>query len=270
MTGRETPGDAPLAAHVWPDIPDGPLILVPAGSTEQHGPHLPLDTDSIIATAVATAAAAALNGDPSRDDGGAVLVAPTLNYGASGEHQGFPGTVSIGHDALSLVLIELVRSLSTWAGRIVVVNGHGGNVPTVAATVSRMRGEGHDVAWVPCVIADGDAHAGRTETSLLLHLAPTSVDLARARPGNSEPIAGLLPRLAADGVRAVSESGVLGDPTGASAEEGAAILAAMADEVCRRIRALGDRSPNTESPDSEWTNSESPNTESPNSEWTVG
>ena len=61
-----------------------------------------------------------------------MLIAPAIAYGASGEHQAFAGTVSLGHDALRLVLVELVRSLSTWAGRIVLVNGHGGNVPTLA------------------------------------------------------------------------------------------------------------------------------------------
>src|SRR4030081_1452778 len=81
----------------------GPLLAVPLGSTEQHGPHLPLDTDTRIATALAAGLARR------RDDG---VVAPALPYGASGEHAGFPGTLSVGTPALELLLVELVRSAS--------------------------------------------------------------------------------------------------------------------------------------------------------------
>jgi creatinine amidohydrolase/Fe(II)-dependent formamide hydrolase-like protein len=69
-----------------------PTILIPVGSTEQHGPHLPLDTDTRIATAVARTATEGLNGS----DQDQYLLAPAIAYGASGEHEGFPGTVSIG------------------------------------------------------------------------------------------------------------------------------------------------------------------------------
>src|SRR4051794_27413330 len=95
------------------------LVLVPVGSTEQHGPHLPLDTDTVIATAVAHGVAAELPG---------TWVAPPISYGSSGEHQSFPGTASIGTEALTHVLVELARSMRTWASRVVFVNAHGGNV----------------------------------------------------------------------------------------------------------------------------------------------
>jgi mycofactocin system creatininase family protein len=228
-----------LSGRRWPELGTRPLVLVPAGSTEQHGPHLPLSTDSVIATAVAEHAARTL--------GGGALVAPALAYGASGEHEGFAGTVSIGHEALAAVLVELVRSLSRWAGRIVIVNGHGGNLPTVASAVVRMVGEGHDVAWVPCAVPPGftlagmtyrpDAHAGRTETSLMLHLAPELVALDRAWAGNTAPMVELLPGLRRDGVSTLAPNGVLGDPAGASGGEGAALLAAMVDAVVRGVRS---------------------------------
>jgi creatinine amidohydrolase len=89
----------------WPEVPSGALFLVPTGSYEQHGPHLPLDTDTTIATAVARRAADVLAGGD-----GPVLVGPAIAYGASGEHQDFPGTVSIGTDALRQELVELGRS----------------------------------------------------------------------------------------------------------------------------------------------------------------
>ncbi|MFE9924566.1 mycofactocin biosynthesis peptidyl-dipeptidase MftE [Streptomyces sp. NPDC005774] len=220
-----------LASTVWPSVGSGALVLVPVGSTEQHGPHLPLDTDTVIAHTVARRAAEALPGGPA----GPPLVAPALAYGASGEHAGFPGTVSIGHEALRGVLVEIVRSLALWAGRIVFVNGHGGNVTTLDSALVELRTEGHDVAWTGCDVPGGDAHAGRTETSVMLHLAPEHVRLDAAVAGDTRPPAVLLPDLRARGVRAVSPSGVLGDPSGASAEEGLGILDSMVSATAGRI-----------------------------------
>jgi mycofactocin system creatininase family protein len=222
-----------LARTVWPAVTSNALVLVPVGSTEQHGPHLPLDTDSGIARAVAERAADALPPGPS----GPPLVAPTMVYGASGEHAGFPGTVSIGHEALSSVIVEMVRSLSLWAGRVVFVNGHGGNTRTLDTSIGRLRAEGHDVAWTGCGVLGGDAHAGRTETSVMLHLAPQDVRMNAAVAGDTRPISVLMPDLVAHGVRAVSPSGVLGDPTGASAEEGREAVESMVSATVRRIAA---------------------------------
>ncbi|MGW3312941.1 mycofactocin biosynthesis peptidyl-dipeptidase MftE [Streptomyces sp. NPDC001073] len=223
--------DAELARHPWPRVPTkGTTVLVPVGSTEQHGPHLPLDTDSAIALAVAERAAERL--------GGQVLVAPVLAYGNSGEHAGFPGTVSIGHEALRFVLVELVRSLGLWAGRIVFVNGHGGNVRSLDAAVTQLRAEGHRTAWTGCAFPGSDAHAGRTETSVMLHLAPERVDMSAARAGNTAPLAELLPALTTAGVRAVAPDGVLGDPTRATAEEGRRLLETQAESVARRVAAF--------------------------------
>ncbi|RSN69265.1 mycofactocin biosynthesis peptidyl-dipeptidase MftE [Actinomadura sp. WAC 06369] len=218
-----------LAGAAWPEVRERPPVLVPVGSTEQHGPHLPLNTDTVVARAVAERAADAL--------GGPVLVAPALAYGSSGEHAGFPGTVSIGRDALELVLVETVRSLALWAGRVVFVNGHGGNAAALDAAAGRMRAEGHDAGWVGCGVPGGDAHAGLTETSVMLHLAPELVRPSRAVAGDTRPIAELLPELVARGVRAVAPSGVLGDPAGASAERGREIVDAMVAAVVRRIGA---------------------------------
>lgn len=223
--------DTELAGRTWPRVePTGTTVLVPVGSTEQHGPHLPLDTDSAIACAVAERAAARLEGP--------VVVAPVLAYGNSGEHAGFPGTVSIGHEALRFVLVELVRSLGLWAARTVFVNGHGGNVRTLDEAVAQMRAEGHVVAWTGCDFPGTDAHAGHTETSVMLQLAPERVNLEAAAVGNTAPLADLLPGLLAGGVRAVSPNGVLGDPTRATAEEGRRLLDIQAETVARRIGAF--------------------------------
>lgn len=212
-------------------------MLLPVGSVEQHGPHLPLDTDAVVADAVARRAAELLTRE--RPDE-AVLVAPVLVYGASGEHQDFPGTCSIGTEALRLMTVELVRSIRTWAERVVLVNGHGGNGQAVRAAVSQLRAEGHTVAWTPCTASSSrgrrDAHAGFTETSLMLHLQPERVRLEHAVPGNLTPIARLLPELVRGGVAAVSVNGVLGDPAGATAAGGARLLEAMAADVARCTR----------------------------------
>ena len=219
----------PLADATWVELPDRPTVLVPVGSIEQHGPHLPLDTDTAIAEAVSRGAADVIGGD--------VLVAPALSYGSSGEHQSFAGTCSIGTEVLQQVVIELVRSLRTWAGRVVLVNAHGGNLTALTAAVVQMRDEGHDVAWVPCATEDVDLHAGYTETSLMLHLRPDSVRVDRAEPGDTRPLGEILPLLMQGGVAAVSANGVLGDPTGSTASHGAAVLATMVGQTVDALTA---------------------------------
>jgi creatinine amidohydrolase len=219
-----------LAALAWPDVAavaGRSILVVPVGSTEQHGPHLPLGTDSDVAVALADRLAAA------RPD---VLVAPALPYGSAGEHAAFPGTLSIGAAALELVVVELVRSADAFAG-VVLVSGHGGNAEPLAAAVATLRTEGRSVlGWSPR-IPTGDAHAGRTETSLLLALAPGLVRPEAAEPGDLRPLAAVIGELRRGGVAAVSPNGVLGDPTGATAEEGRHLLDALAYDLVASVEA---------------------------------
>jgi mycofactocin system creatininase family protein len=198
----------------------GELLVVPLGATEQHGPHLPLGTDTVIAGAPASSLDA--------------VIAPAPAYGSSGEHGAFAGTLSIGREALVHVLVKLVRSSSF--ARVVLVSAHGGNAEPLAAAVRQLRDEGHDVwAWSPAW--GGDAHAGRIETSPMLALAPGLVGEAR-EAGNVEPLAALLPGLREGGVRAVSPNGILGDPAGASAEEGRELLATAAADLAAFVTSL--------------------------------
>jgi len=223
-----------LAEMTWTEIPPRPIVLVPIGSTEQHGPHLPCTTDTLIAEAVARAAAPRMP----RAVGQEVVVAPALAYGASGEHQDFPGTISVGHQALGLLLMELIRSLATWADRIILVNGHGGNASTIESIVEQMRREQHTIGVTWCVLPGAvDSHAGHVETSLMLHLAPESVHLAAAESGNTTPLASLLPDLMRSGVRSLSANGVLGDPTKASAHEGHALFEELVELVVAQASA---------------------------------
>jgi mycofactocin system creatininase family protein len=217
-----------LAELTWVEVAPSAarsLLVVPLGSTEQHGPHLPLSVDLDVAAALADRL------DAARDD---VFVAPGLPYGASGEHRGFAGTLSIGQDALEIVITELVRSADAFAG-VVLVCGHGGNADPLARAAATATGEGRNVlAWAPR-FAGGDAHAGRTETSMLLALDAARVRAGAAAPGNTVPIGDLMADLRAGGVASVAPNGVLGDPTGATAEEGERLLAAATGDLVTAV-----------------------------------
>jgi creatinine amidohydrolase len=217
-----------LADVTSPDVATRPLLLVPVGSCEQHGPHLPLAADTIIASALCERVAALAAG---------TIVAPPLTITASGEHAAFPGTLSIGTTVTMQVIVELARS-ADWACGVVLVNGHGGNRRAVDDAVSIVSGEGRRiVAWWPRVTG-GDAHAGRTETSLMLAIRPDLVRLDRLQPGDRRPLAEIASALRAGGVAAVSPSGVLGDPTAATLSEGIRLLDALADQLVASVEAI--------------------------------
>ncbi|MGO4613260.1 mycofactocin biosynthesis peptidyl-dipeptidase MftE [Nocardia sp. 2YAB30] len=219
-----------LADLTWPEAgaraAAGAILAVAVGATEQHGPHLPLSTDTDVAAVLCARLAAA------RPD---VLVGPAIPYGASGEHAGFPGTLSIGQAALELLIVELCRSATETFDRILLVNWHGGNIEPLRRAKDLLRTESRDVrVYLPRF--DGDAHAGRSETAIQLALAPDRVRDDVAAAGDTRPLAELLPLLRAGGVRAVSANGVLGDPAGATAGEGAALLEHLTSDLIDRTR----------------------------------
>jgi mycofactocin system creatininase family protein len=220
-----------LAPATWPQVEatgGRSILALPLGSLEQHGPHLPLDTDSRVALAVASGLATR------RLD---VAVAPVVAYGASGEHADFPGTLLVGHDILADLIVELVRSARHSFSGVVVISGHGGNADALGTVRRRTTEEGDDVVVWQAAPEHGDAHAGRTETSLMLAIDPTVVRMERAEAGCTDPLSDLLPRLRRNGVRPVSSNGVLGDPTGANAAEGSAILASLVHELVAAVSA---------------------------------
>ncbi len=202
------------------------VLALPLGSLEQHGPHLPLDTDTRIACVVAAELAERL---------AYVAVAPALAYGASGEHAGFPGTLLVGHRVLAELVSELVRSARGAFEGVVVVSAHGGNGEALHRVSSRSADEGDDVLVWSATVPGGDAHAGRTETSLMLAIDPGAVRLELAEVGCTEPIGELMPRLRAEGVRPVSSNGVLGDPAGANAQEGRALLNQLVTDLVDQV-----------------------------------
>lgn len=220
---------AAITSPVAADLRDA-LLVVPIGATEQHGPHLPLGTDTDIAVALAEGLARVVAD---------VVVAPPLAYGSSGEHQAFPGTLSIGCEATELILVELCRSATeTWA-RVLLLCAHGGNAEPLARAVARLRDEGRDVrAWSPPWPAD-DLHAGDTETSIMLALAPKRVDADRLDDalGATGTLGELLAPMRRGGVAAVSTNGILGDARAASATKGIKLMhhavAALVADVTR-------------------------------------
>lgn len=172
------------------------MLVIPVGSTEQHGPHSLLDTDTRIASAIARAAVERLDG-------------------------------------VAGLLVECGRSAMSWVSRLVFINGHGGNAAELAAT-GLLRSEGRDVGWVPCMTAGADAHAGHLD--VLLRIALSDVWCDEFAPGNTAPLAELMPQLRRGGMAAVSAVGVLGDPATATASEGERIFAEMVEGCTGRIR----------------------------------
>lgn len=210
-------------------------VLIPLGSLEQHGPHLPLSTDTIIADALVRAVAARV-----RD----IVVAPGLVMGVSPHHLGYAGTVSLPESVVSGYVTGTVVSLLEHGFRYAyVVSGHAGNMPAMASGLAALPAALHPRAtaytdwpaqraamhrWAqtnlglePSAVG---SHAGHFETSLLLHIAPELVDMDAARPGHTGPVEAAASRMIADGIRAVSPIGVLGDPTGATAAAGRGYL----------------------------------------------
>jgi creatinine amidohydrolase len=182
---------------------------------------LPLDTDTQIAQYLCAQAAQHDN---------RILIAPSLTISASGEHAGFPGTLSIGTDALTQVLVEIVRS-ADWCNGVVFVNGHGGNADAVAAAMRTLTGEQRNVAsWWPRIEL-GDAHAGASETSMMLAINPEQVNMAKVEVGSTKPIGEISAQLRSGGVRAVSANGVLGDPTTATSEHGHSLLSQLTRDL---------------------------------------
>lgn len=204
-----------------------PVVLIAVGSNEQHGPHLPIATDTLIAEEIVERAINLTDG---------LMVGPTLSVSASGEHAGFPGTLSIGTSVMTQVILELGRS-ADWAAGVVFVNGHGGNHGAVTNAVATLVDEGRNVlSWWPKwpLRNDGgpaDLHAGRIETSLMLAIDPGLVRLELAAPGVDADIK----ELRARGVQAVSPNGVLGDPAGASGREGERFITTFVNDLVHAI-----------------------------------
>lgn len=251
-------GSVSWAGKTYPEIrsvgeSDGSVLVVPVGSIEQHGPHMPVATDVLLADAVARGGA-----DAASDEGVPVLVTPPVWTGSSDHHLHWGGTISIEVVTMLSVLNQVARSaLQNGFDAIFFLNGHGGNSAIVNAATKTVGTEHPDVQVIATTyyflaepIAEelrdsrygGMSHAGEFETSLVLHLAPELVrESEYAVDYREEPKGGydgafhdffshgpLSVYHAAD---AREGPGTTGDPTAATADKGAAIYEFLVEEV---------------------------------------
>ena len=235
-----------LEALSYPQLerlaPNSTLIFG-VGATEQHGPHLPVSTNSIITNALASSLAK-LRADR-------VVLAPPINFGSSEEHSSFCGTISLGNELLERVLIQVARSAKQFYG-VGFVTAHGGNANVIAQVAASLTTESQRVfAWWPTFSAlteaafkwsgpgdspgleHPDIHAGRTETSAMLALSPTLVKMEKIVSGPLLDLDDVSHEKSAFDMQMISGNGVLGDPNGASASEGSAIMGALTDSMLR-------------------------------------
>lgn len=241
-----------LEMLAWPDLEElrelhGGLLLLPLGATEQHGPHLPVAMDTLLAEAVCDAASARTG----------VPVMPALRYTVSQGHTPkWPGTFSLRHETF----IATLRELAAWAvatgwKRLLLVNTHFGNDAPARVAIDQLRlsylgrlqiGLVHvfklsDGIWSAYAADADDLHANRAETSLMLHLHPGLVHMERLSgaddpdrtPGTvfSHPVA------------QTSLNGVTGRPSEATAEEGRVLFEEMVASLVEIIRRAETEEP---------------------------
>jgi creatinine amidohydrolase/Fe(II)-dependent formamide hydrolase-like protein len=227
------------------------VVIIPVASTEQHGPHLPLLTDSLMVESVAHTAA---------EQAGGVLVAPLIPYGTSDNHLDFPGTASLRLDTLRAVLVDVGRSLAGHGFDVVVfLNGHGGNSQALRAAAYDLRQTtGKVIAAIDwfAFIKDGYRHmeskymwhADESETSLMLHMHPSHVrmglavnEVPRSIPlfeFTHEALLTAKVDLGLPRTKAVVDSGTFGDAKMGTAAKGKVCVDEAIDGLVKVLRDL--------------------------------
>lgn len=233
---------------------DETTIIIPTGAIEQHGPHLTVDTDIYNADAIARAVAKRVTAQR-------VLVAPPIWWGTSPHHLGFPGTISLSNETFTRILVETISSLKPHGFyRFLIVNGHGGNIGNLTATVSKIGEElGISIPalsyWqtiVKTLIEVGESeiggmgHACEMETSLALYLRPEDVDMSVAISDMPKlPTPWSCIDFRQPGFLAIpldlkrdSKAGIIGNPLLATAEKGEIIFKAAVDAISQAIDGM--------------------------------
>jgi len=237
-----------LEKMTWPMVQQAmeqgyKTVIMAVGSIEQHGPHLPFGTDTYLGDCLATRLAEKL---------GKALVAPTLRPGCSEHHMDFPGTISISPEVLIEVVKEVCISLDRHGfENIILVPSHGGNFGPVQVAVQSIAPmlEANLMAAADLmglielmkekVAATGQSpdaaggHAGAGETSFMLAYKPELVRRDAWKPGYIGPFTSKYVR---EGFKAVTPTGVLGDPTVASSEAGEMIIEAVTDMLVAAVK----------------------------------
>ncbi len=215
------------------------VAMLPVGSFEQHGDHLPLTTDTIVASVIANRLAATYD----------VLLLPPVTISCSHEHEGFEGTVSISSRTLIAIIDDVQSSLARSGIKyLVLVNGHGGNY-VLSNIAQEANVTEHRVALFPGredfriarqraemeTTASEDMHGGEWETSILLHSYP---HLVRSTYSQNDHDAPQRPHLLITGIRAYATKGIIGRPSVASAAKGQAALDSLASSFSDVLKVL--------------------------------
>ena len=236
------------APEISERITSGSVIVQPVGAIEQHGPHLPLSVDLVIAEAAADAVVEARGQELD------LWLLPPIAVSKSNEHAGFPGSLSLSATTMLAVLDDIGRAIAeTPAQRLVFLNGHGGNSALLNVACRELRHDHGLMTFLmhPFVPPDHGGispetelgmgiHAGHDETSVMLHLRPDLVDMSRATRNVPDAFADRsyvrFGGLTSFGwlARDFGPDGHIGDPTGATAEPGDALFG-------RAVELLGEQ-----------------------------
>ena len=216
------------------------MAILPIGSFEQHGPYLPLITDTVIATSICRELAAVYP----------LFELPPITMSCSHEHSAWPGTVSISPRTLYSLVTEIADSVTrSGLSALVLVNAHGGNY-VLSNVVQEANAHGTRMAlfpagpdWNNARVAAGlestmheDMHAGEIETSILLHTHP---ELVKDGFESADCIADDRRYLLVEGMTRYTTSGVLGRPSLSSAEKGKAVMASLVQSFADLLHVLG-------------------------------
>lgn len=238
---------------------DGSVLVVPVGSIEQHGYHLPVATDTILVDAVASLGAERVAGEIP------ILVTPPIWSGFSPHHLPFGGTLTLDFETMLHAVEDLADSaLENGFDALLLLNGHGGNVSLIGAATSTVGIDHPDVEVLGLSYfslatsfidevresdVGGMSHGGEFETSLLLHLRPELVDMERAEaPYLDEPYdRGFTDLMEGSSLsvyrtfEAYTDTGAIGDPGLADAEKGAEIFDRLGEELADLLREIHER-----------------------------
>lgn len=246
--------------YTWPEmaeiVKEQPVIILPIGSVEDHGPHLPIDTDNFIISRICEEAAKRAPGE--------MLLLPHIPYGFETHHLDFPGTIDIRMEHLLNFVLDVTKSVAHHGfQRILIADGHGSNMPILDLVARRTNIETRALCaafiW-PSLAASairsvresdrgGMAHACELETSVYLHLDPDRVQMDKAHPEMGMPPSEFIwmdlmegsPVLLMDEWTRFSKSGISGDPTLARAEKGKVVFEAVVEALVRLVREFKSR-----------------------------
>jgi creatinine amidohydrolase len=246
--------------YTWPELGEmvktQPVVVLPVGSVEDHGPHLPLDTDNFLIWNICQEAARRADGE--------ILLLPLVPYGFESHHMDFPGTIDIHMDHLLNFVLDITKSIAHHGfKRILIADGHGSNMPILELVARRTILETNALCaafiWPSLAIREiravresersGMSHACELETSVYLHLDGERVQMEKAVKEMGMPKSEFVWSDLMDGspVRMMdywtrfSKSGVNGDPTLATAEKGRVVFGAVIEAFLRLVREFKNR-----------------------------